>query len=339
MRDDETDINTIELSSTSGSTHQAQNNFVGNEHTENVHDDLLPSYKRNTDKNNASVPDAAPPEERWPRWMVFQQPKELIYFLAVVATAIPIILLLRYAPTLSTQLGSYACLPNGQFMLPGTASIWSASLFFTISIVAQGRDGTLGYTHVKIIDIIWDVAMGRGGQLLLIYVAYRVFSQSLAYVMETHPVSYQTYHAVSFESTSLRSMWQYVRNLSWDRSKQTWRGWGIFVAMTLASLYVVSMPTLFSAMTGYAAVFSPSLEMPPAGFEGGWNCEAAGGCTIFPCGGGGAGDESGGDGLTPGWGVVIDSTRVGYVSPWAISVPDADGSNGKNDAYYLKQCK
>ena len=35
-----------------------------------------------------------------------------------------VILLLRYAPTLSARLGSQACLSNGEFMLPGTASIW-----------------------------------------------------------------------------------------------------------------------------------------------------------------------------------------------------------------------
>lgn len=340
MQDDDTNVNTVELLPTPRSTNtsQAQSSHGDDERVETADDDLLPSYKRNLEKNDSSH-EESPPERRWPAWMVFQHPKELIYLVAVVTTAIPIILLVRYAPTLSARLDSQACLPNGEFVLPGTASIWNPTYFFTISITMQGANYDWTYTHVKILDIIWDVAMGRGGQLLLIYIAYQTFSRSLAYVMETNAVSYQTYSAVSFESTSMHSIWQYLRNLGWKRSDQTWRSWRIFIAMTLASLYVASMPTLFSAMTGYAALFAPSLELPPEGTRGTWNCEALGGCSIFPCGGAGSGDEAMGGGLEAGWGVVIDSMRVNYGSPWAISVTDAYGLQGKGDGYYLQECK
>jgi hypothetical protein len=76
----------------------------------------------------------------------------------------PIILLLKYAPILSETLHSQACLPNGDFLLPPTASIWNPAYFFTISIIVSPIDAYGGwtFTHAKIIDIVWDVTVGRG---------------------------------------------------------------------------------------------------------------------------------------------------------------------------------
>lgn len=278
MRNGDTYVNTVELS-TRGNTNisQAQSSCDGEKRIEAADDGLLPSYKRNL-KNEISPHDGFLPEKEWPRWMLFRQVKELVFFLAVIATAFQIMLLVACAPTLSTRLGSQACLRNGEFVLPGSASIWDPAYIFTISITLQGVNGDWTYTHVKILDVIWDVAVGRGGQLLLIYIAYCVFSRSLTYVMETKAVSYQTYSAVSFESTSLRSIWQYLRNVGWRRSDQNGRIPRTFIAMTLASLYVVSLPTLFSAMTGYPAVFAPSIEVPPVD-QGEYICADAGGCT------------------------------------------------------------
>lgn len=341
MRDGETDVNAIELLQTSRSVSQAQSSYGGSERTDTAGDGLLPSYESDL-KTNDSSDDTAPPEKRWPRWMLFRGANELISFLAVVATAIPIILLLRYAPTLSHKLGSQACLPNGDFIFPGTASIWNPAYFFTISITMQGAESDWSYTHVKIIDIIWDVAMGRGGQLTLIYISYRVFSRALAYMMETQAVPYPAYSAVSFETASMRSIWEYLRHAGWTKNEHTtvtWRSSRIFIAMTLASLYVVSMPTLFSAMTGYAALSAPSIELPPIGHEGEYICEDIGGCSVYPCGGSGPDLQAEGSGLLPGWGVVIDSMRVNYGAPWPIAQQDVDGSTGKGDAYYLIQCK
>lgn len=340
MRADESDINTLELLPIQDSTTASRvaSGYGGEDGIETAVHGLLPSSKSKL-KNGVLRKDDIPPEKSWPRWLLFRETTELLFFHAVIATAILIILLLRYTPTLSTRLGSQACLPNGEFMLPGSASIWDPAYLFTISIVLQGTNGDWTYTHVKILDIIWDVAVGRGGQLLLIYIAYRVFFPSLIYVIETKTISYQTYSAVSFDSTSLRSIWQYLKNIGWKRSDQNWRSWRTFIAMTLTSLYVVSVPTLFSAMTGYAAVFAPSIEIPPVGNLGEYVCADRGGCSTFSCGDGAPGDVAHGSGLEPGWGVVIDSRRVEYESPWTITVADAYGTSFKGDSYYLRQCK
>ena len=316
MPDDDDNVITVEPIPTLGSisTSQPPSSYGGDESIESADSGLLPTYKRHLTSHESSD-NTVPPDKRWPTWMVFQQPIELISFLFVLATAVPVILLLIYAPSLSEQLGSQPCLPNGDFLLPGTASIWDPAYFFTINIIVTGGSGGCTYTLAKIIDIIWDVVVGRGGQLILIYIAYRVFNRSLIYVMEKRAVSYQTYSAVSFGSTSLTSISQYLQNIHWPRSGSSWHSWRIFLAMTLASLYVVSMPTLLSAMTGYAAVFAASIEMPPAGTEGGYNCAQSDNCSIFLC--------NGEDGFAPGWGTVIDSPRTTDFSLGTITWADA----------------
>ena len=339
MRNHNVDADIIELPQTPRNASRTRLDHGGNDDIETANDGLLRYSKDCTTSTHASQ-DTAPTEEKWPHWMVIRNAEELFYFFVVIVTAIPILLLATYAHTLSVRLGSKACLPNGQFVLPGTASIWNPAYFFTISITTRGAYSDWTYTRVKIIDVLWDVAVGRGGQLVLIYIAYRVFSRSLDHVMETKTISYQTYSAVAFESTSLRSIWHYLGGIDWfHQSDRSLRSWRIFTAMAIASLYVAAMPTLFSAMTGYAALFAPSLEMPPAGFGGNWNCDDLGGCSIYPCGGAGPGDAANGDGLVPGWGVLIDSMRVDYVSPCPLSLADVYGSNGKGVGYYLRECK
>lgn len=59
-------------------------------------------------------------------------------------------LLANYAPTLSAALGKEACLPNGNFIFPGQASIWNPDYFFTISITVGSRSRWT-YEHVKLI--------------------------------------------------------------------------------------------------------------------------------------------------------------------------------------------
>jgi hypothetical protein len=104
---DESNVNTVELLQLRGSTDVSRvaSSYGGEDGIEAADDGLLPSYKSNL-KNGILREDDTPPETRWARWMLFRQATELLFFLAVIATAIPIILLPRYAPTLSTRLGS-----------------------------------------------------------------------------------------------------------------------------------------------------------------------------------------------------------------------------------------
>jgi hypothetical protein len=251
-----------------------------------------------------------------PQWLVFHDRKEVFYLILVALNVIPIALLTAYSPRLSKDLGSMACLPNGEFILPGTANIWERDLFFTI-VITLGKGSQWSYTHVRIIDLIWDVAVGRGGQLLLLYVAYNVFHKSITYIMDSQPVSYQIYGAVAFRSGTVRSIFAILHACATEKFKNTRRTYRLYTAMILATAYIVSMPSLFSAMTGYAALYAPSVEIPPIQAE--YVCADLGGCKVELCGGPGATSPSG-DGLVAGWGTCIDSMRFNYGSPYVINL-------------------
>lgn len=251
-------------------------------------------------------------------WKVFYyKHNKLINLALVLLNLLPVGLLAAYAPRLSTYLGSLACLPNGNFILPGTADIWNPDYFFTVSIT-WGQNHQWSYTHVKIIDVVWDVVVGRGGQILLVYISYHVFNQSLSQIMQSRPVSYQTYGAVAFQTGSVNSMWQYVRAVGSQRFRPSARGFCVFGTMALTTLYVVSMPTLYSAMTGYAALAAPSIEL-------GDNCPVLGNCSIHPCGGPGSpANGLSGNGFNAGWGYCLDPMRFYYGPPYLIATNDPE---------------
>lgn len=238
----------------------------------------------------------------------------IAYLCVVSICALPIVLLAVKAAALSRDLGSSGCLPNGVFQLPGPANIWRSDLLFTITITT-GLGHPLSYTRAKVIDLIWDVCVGRGGQALLVYLAYKVFHRSLTYVKNQQSVSFPTFGAVAFGTPGLSTMWCFLRACCSQRFRCGILGMRVFVSMLLATVYITSIPTLFSAMTGYAPIYSPtmlqasnhskdliglyrSICLAPDGPDPG--------CTTTQCGGLGS---SFGTGLQPGWGYLADLER------------------------------
>jgi hypothetical protein len=86
----------------------------------------------------------------------------------------------------------------------------------------------MSFSNAKLIDVIWDVVMGREGQFqaflltsrilnspgqgLLGYVAYSVFTKSLVRIMEQTPVSYGTFEAITFRNTTVFSLWLMIKD-------------------------------------------------------------------------------------------------------------------------------
>lgn len=203
------------------------------------------------------------------------------------ASLIPLALLLGFAGKLTHSLALNACTPGGDFVVPLNASIWNPSAFFEITISFLGSDPTVcghaardpfgsedckGYTftEVKVIDLAWDILVGRGGQALLVIVAYRLSSRKIATLMEEGEVRYEIFATVAFQTGSWSSIttlfWQSVRSTPVPRSRRaTWS----FVAMLLATIYIVALPSLVSAMTGYAPRFRPYVKFGSAQFADG----------------------------------------------------------------------
>jgi hypothetical protein len=131
------------------------------------------------------------------------------------------------------------------------------------------------FTQVKVIDIAWDLIIGRGGQLLLAWVNYRVFNEWVLYHMELHLTSYKMYTSMAFETTTLTALGVLAKEFL-AFGKLNWRRffrWLAMLSMLLSALYVLAFPTLMAAMTGYITTFeayvrdTDGVQVPSGDFD------------------------------------------------------------------------
>ncbi|KAL5392395.1 hypothetical protein DPSP01_000904 [Paraphaeosphaeria sporulosa] len=171
---------------------------------------------------------------------------------------LPIVLLSALAEIASqSYLAGRDCYPNGLWKEAAGATwrIMDSSYFFTPNL----SFGAMSFTQVKVIDIAWDLCVGRGGQMLLAWVNYVVFNEWLVYHMEQHRTSYKMATSVAFQTTTLGTLgvlgkeWLAFGERTWGRF---WR-WLAVLCMLIATLYVLAFPTLMAAMTGYITTYEP----------------------------------------------------------------------------------
>ncbi|KAH8151364.1 uncharacterized protein LAJ45_04566 [Morchella importuna] len=112
--------------------------------------------------------------------------------------------------------------------------------------------GSLDFTVAKSIDIAWDIIVGRGGQLLLLWIAHKVYVATLDHVTETSAVGYDFYLALAFDIGPW-AMVLAIRNQILATRKHVIKV--LFILYSVA--YIAMFPTLMSAMTGYTNYTSP----------------------------------------------------------------------------------
>lgn len=209
--------------------------------------------------------------------------RAFLFLLPIVCAIVPICLLVGYSSTLSRALGESGCLPNGEFVLPYTSSVWNPRLFFVITVPIGNRFcmdddcflpsllfpppslglscGGYSFTSMNVTDVAWDLLVGRGGQLIYGVVAYRLFSRTIRTLVQREEVTFESFAAVTFESGNITSLGPLCRNLV-ARSPRpyTRRAKLAYLSMALGTLYVVSLPTFLSAMTGYTSYSTPAVS-------------------------------------------------------------------------------
>ncbi|KAK4225069.1 hypothetical protein QBC38DRAFT_501674 [Podospora fimiseda] len=147
------------------------------------------------------------------------------------------------------------CKPDGSFSpFVDNYDAWSSAGFFEVTL-GMGR---LTFSQAKVIDIVWDVVVGRGGQGILAYISWRVFADFMATSITTTPVTYATFWKVYLERDS--SLWAIGTLLSERSFYQSLRH-KIVVAFTVFSLILTLVfPTAASAMTGYVTRTTPYIR-------------------------------------------------------------------------------
>jgi hypothetical protein len=173
----------------------------------------------------------------------------------------PIIILSVVAESASQNyIRGRSCYPNGLWKEAADATweIMDSTYFFTPNL----SFGSMTFTQVKVIDIAWDLIIGRGGQMCLGWVNWRVFNEWLVYHLEMHCTSYKMYTAIAFQTTSLGTLGVLAKEFLYF-GERTWRRffrWLAMFCMLISTLYVLAFPTLMGAMTGYITTYEPYLE-------------------------------------------------------------------------------
>ncbi|KAF5545559.1 hypothetical protein FPHYL_10702 [Fusarium phyllophilum] len=141
------------------------------------------------------------------------------------------------------------CQPDGEFRFDGEDQLggfdwWAPRGFFQITL-GWGR---LSFGTAKLIDVIWDLVVGRGGQTVMAFVSWRVFVQYLQLSLVTKPADYSTVWLIKIQND--------------NSALATWRLASGFFRVGLASkkvmcfmiwtaLFILAFPTFASSMTGY----------------------------------------------------------------------------------------
>lgn len=113
----------------------------------------------------------------------------------------PIIILSAIAEMASQNyIRGQSCYPNGLWKEAAGATwrIMDSTFFFTPNL----NFGNMTFTQVKVIDIAWDLLIGRGGQMGLVWVNWVVFNEWLVFHLERWKTSYKMYSTITLQTTS-----------------------------------------------------------------------------------------------------------------------------------------
>ncbi|KPM44322.1 hypothetical protein AK830_g2296 [Neonectria ditissima] len=140
-----------------------------------------------------------------------------------------------------------ACHPDGNFSpFSDTYDWWAPEGFFQITL----RAPEVSFAAAKVIDIAWDVVIGRGGQTVLAWVTWRVFADFLTVSIATKPATYTTFFIVFLQrENSLNSIYLICRDFIFVRGGLSSKVATYFMVATMA--FVLASPTFASSMTGY----------------------------------------------------------------------------------------
>ncbi|PCD18560.1 hypothetical protein FGRA07_06313 [Fusarium graminearum] len=127
---------------------------------------------------------------------------------------------------------------------------WRFSKFFEVTLAW----GSLDFTTAKLIDVTWDLVVGRGGQATMSFIAWKVCTEYLEVSLATNPATYTTvwllrFHQETSVLSSMRLLFQFFRR---GLASKT----AMWIIITTLS-FILAFPTIASSMTGYTAFNNP----------------------------------------------------------------------------------
>lgn len=174
-----------------------------------LRDSLISEAQINRDVAKQAFRDARPwiVHKSWPMIKYF-----FLHFLAILGPVLSIACLSIISEINAWGLSySETCLPDGSFSINDEKEYnpWTLSGIFQITL----GFGTLHFSTVKIIDVIWDVVIGRGVQAMLATLAYFVFTRSIQRSADSYFLSNTAYNTSQNHGGLTCRLWD-LRSLS-----------------------------------------------------------------------------------------------------------------------------
>ncbi|RGP79333.1 hypothetical protein FLONG3_2562 [Fusarium longipes] len=218
-----------------------------------------------------------------PRYSLSQSRRLWWQFIASTWISL-LVALLFYLSFWMTSYNNSPCRSDGDFNMKMTSEYDSSYLYYAHDLWAfKGlldvnlSWGNFEFATAKLIDVAWDLVVthieiaqmtmlmkcykvvGRGGQAIMSFVAWNVFTEYLEVSIATQPATYTTIWLLRFyQSTSLWSTIQLVSQFFRRRLASK----AATCIMVLTLLFVLAFPTIAGSMTGYTPSSEPYIALP-----------------------------------------------------------------------------
>ena len=164
----------------------------------------------------------------------------------------------------------FVCLPNGDVLTPKVLRYslygdqpairmnWDADQFLSPTI----SFGHLSFATAKTIDLLWDLVVGRTGQLLLAVYTYPVVKKTMMRHWESNAVPIPVYTSLVFDRISAFFLITLLRRVCTKRSTKYRRhnievrrpshiGAWMASSFLYIGIYIVAFPTIMAIATSY----------------------------------------------------------------------------------------
>ena len=167
------------------------------------------------------------------------------------------------------------CSPNGQIQYLSLTNdyhdLWDPSLFLSVTL----GFGRFSFAEAKIIDVAFDLIVGRCSQLLLAFAVYPILRRSFLRSMEVSGISIQVVFPFFLQQIGTGSLWALLQHTTTGYRKTTRKQLAIerpsrrfdwrLILIFFIVLYVLVTPTILSAATSYQAQSTPFVQLPSIG--------------------------------------------------------------------------
>lgn len=196
---------------------------------------------------------------------------ELVFWAPITVVLLAALLRLAFRPPLilDNSVNGFACDKTGQVrpLVQPNATIWDVQYTFTVGIGFHG----LSFSIAKLLDVCWDLVVGRVGQIFVTVMLYRILRPATVLMLRNGGLRHEQVLAMQYSPASFWTFRSCVRDILGrsttsdcfgpieehnGRALRPVKALKTFrrlyrTVLVFATMYLLAFPTWLSAMTAY----------------------------------------------------------------------------------------